>query len=95
MLAVVASRIQAVLQFALLIEVMESPVAERGEDHDGDDGDEIAAPACVGLLAFAAGLAHAKRLEARCSISPSAAIALATMALASSPAAAYMRSGLS
>ena len=96
-LAIVTSGVEAVLQFALLVDVMESPVAERRQDDDGDNGGDIAAPARLRLLFFLArrGLAHAERLEARRSTSPSAAMALATMPLASRPAAAYMRSGLS
>jgi len=96
-LAVAAPRIEAVLHFPLVIDVMESPVAERRQDDDGDNGGDIAAPAWPWLVPLLAGrgLAHAERLEARRSTSPSAAIALATMPLASRPAAAYMRSGLS
>ena len=95
LLAIVPARIQAVLQFALLIEIVERPVAERDQDDDGDQGEKIAAPA--GFWFFAAGgrLAHAMRLDARRSMPPSAETALATMPFASSPAAAYMRSGLS
>ena len=88
---------EAVLQFALLVDVMESPITERRKDDDDDNGGDIAAPACLRFVPvpFGRGLAHAERLEARRSTSPSAAIALATMPFASSPAAAYMRSGLS
>ena len=42
-------RIQAVLKFALLIQIVERPVSERDEDDDGDQGEEIAAPAGLGL----------------------------------------------
>ncbi len=95
--AIVAPRIEAILQFPLLVDGMESPVAERRQDDNDDNGGDIAAPACLRLvpLLVGRGLAHAERLEARRSTSPSAAIALATMPFASSPAAAYMRSGLS
>ncbi len=95
--AVAVPRIEAVLQFALLVDVMESPITERRKDDDDDNGGDIAAPACLRFVPvpFGRGLAHAERLEARRSTSPSAAIALATMPFASSPAAAYMRSGLS
>ncbi len=88
---------EAVLQFALLVDVMESPITERRQDDDDDNGGDVPAPACVRFVPLPAGrgLAHAVRLEARRSTSPSAAIALATMPFASSPAAAYMRSGLS
>ena len=97
MLAVMAPGIEAVLDLPLMVEVIERPVAERGDDHDGDDGGDIAPAAGMRLVILVAGrrLAHAERLETRCSTSPSAAIALATMPFASSPAAAYMRSGLS
>jgi hypothetical protein len=80
-----------------MVDVMESPVPKRGYDDDGYDRGDIAASARALLLILVSrgGLAHAERLEARRSTSPSAAIALATMPLASSPAAAYMRSGLS
>ena len=95
--AVMAPRIEAVLHFALVVDVIESPVTKRDKDDDSDDGGDIAAPARMRLVVLLAGrgLAHAERLEARRSTSPSAAIALATMPFASSPAAAYMRSGLS
>jgi hypothetical protein len=43
--AVVAPRIQAILQFALMVEVIEGPVAEGDEDDHGDEGEKIAAPA--------------------------------------------------
>ena len=97
MLAVMAPGIEAVLHFALVVDGIEGPVTKRDKDHDSDDGGDIAAPARMRLVVLLAGrgLAHAERLEARCSTSPSAAIALATMPFASSPAAAYMRSGLS
>jgi len=96
LLAVVTPRIQAILKFALLIQIVERPVAERDEDDDGDEGEEIAAPAGVWLLAAGRRLAHAMRPEAALtSISPRAASALATIPFASRPAAAYMRSGLS
>jgi hypothetical protein len=96
-LAVATPGIEAVLQLALVIKAMESPVAEGRKNDDGNDGGDIAAPARMRLRAGVVrrGLTHAERLEARCSTSPSAAIALATIPLASSPAAAYMRSGLS
>jgi len=96
-LAVPAPRIEAVLHFSLMIDVVEGPVSERHKDDDSDDGGDIAASARVWriTLVVGRGLAHAERLEAKCSTSPSAAIALATMPFASSPAAAYMRSGLS
>lgn len=95
--AIVTPRIEAVLHFALMIDGVESPVTKRRNDHDGDDRGDVAAPARLRLIVLLArrGSAHAERLEARCSTSPSAAIALATMPFASSPAAAYMRSGLS
>src|SRR5271168_1404467 len=47
LLAVMPARIQAVLKFALLIQIVERPVAEPDEDDDGDQGEEIAAPARV------------------------------------------------
>ena len=96
-LAVMAPGIEAVLHFALVVNVVEGPITKRDKDHDSDDGGDIAAPARMRLVVLLAGrgLAHAERLEARRSTSPSAAIALATMPLASSPAAAYIRSGLS
>src|SRR4029077_7387614 len=80
-LAVPAPRIEAVLHFSLMIDVIEGPVSERDKDDDSDDGGEIAAPARTRLVVLLAGrgLTHAERLEARCSTSPSAAIALATM----------------
>ena len=97
LLAIVAPRIEAILQLALLVDVVEGQIAERDQNDDRNQREQVAAPACLRLLVLVArrGLAHAKRLEARWSMSPSAAIALATMPLASSPAAAYMRSGLS
>src|SRR5580698_3166497 len=96
-LTVAPPGIEAILYFALMIKVMEGPVAEGRKDDDGNDGGDIAAPARMrlGVGIVRRGFAHAERLEARRSTSPSAAIALATMPLASSPAAAYMRSGLS
>src|SRR3984885_12462224 len=96
-LAVMAPRIEAVLHLALVVNVIESPVTKRDKDHDGDDGGDVAAPARMLRFVLIArrGLTHAERLEARRSTSPSVAIALATMPFASSPAAAYMRSGLS
>ncbi len=96
-LAIAAPRVEAVLHFALVIDIIEGPVSERHKDDDRDQRGDIAAPARMRLLVSAPGrsLAHAERVEARRSTSPSAAIALATMPLASSPAAAYMRSGLS
>src|SRR6202044_3850775 len=63
-------------------------------DDDGDQGEEIAAPARVWLLASRRRLAHAVGLHGGWSGPPSAAAALATIPFASSPAAAYMRSGL-
>ena len=77
--------------------IVEGQITKRDQNDDRNQREQVAAPACLRLLVLAArrGLAHAKRLEARWSMSPSAAIALATMPLASSPAAAYMRSGLS
>ena len=47
LLAVMPARIQAVLQFALLIQMVERPVAERDKDDDGDQGEKIAAAAGV------------------------------------------------
>ena len=44
LLAVMSPRIQAVLKFALLIQIVERPVSKRDEDDDGDQGEEIAAP---------------------------------------------------
>ncbi len=93
--AVMATRIEAILQLALLVDVMESQIAERDENDDGDQREEIAAAGWGRRLVLAVGSGHAKRLDTLGSTSPSAAIALATMPLASSPAAAYMRSGLS
>ena len=43
--AVVAPGIEAVLHLALVVNVIESPVTKRDEDHDGDDGGDIAAAA--------------------------------------------------
>lgn len=96
-LAVVAPRIEAILDFSLMVEISEGPVTQRGYDHDGNYGGDIAPAAGMRGVILVAGrrLAHAERLEARRSTSPSAPIAFATMPLASSPAAAYMRSGLS
>jgi hypothetical protein len=48
--AVVAPRIEAVLHLALMVEVSESPVTERGDDHDSDDGGDIAAAARLRLV---------------------------------------------
>ena len=97
LLAVMAPGIEAILHFALVVNVVEGPVTKRHKYHHSDNRGEIAAPARMlrFILVARRGLAHAERLEARCSTSPSAAIALATMPFASSPAAAYMRSGLS
>jgi hypothetical protein len=53
-LAVMAPGIEAVLHFALVIDVIEGPVTERDKDHDGDDGDEIAAPARMRRFILAA-----------------------------------------
>ena len=50
LLAVMPARIQAVLKFALLIQIVERPVAEPDEGDDGDQGEEIAAPARVWLM---------------------------------------------
>ena len=94
--AVPASRIEAVLKPALLVEPVERPIAERNEDDDSEQGEEVAATAGLVFLAPRWRLAHAMRpVAALTSISPSAASALATMPFASNPAAAYMRSGLS
>ena len=48
--AVVAPGIEAVLHLALVVEGVEGPVTERGDDHDGDDGGDIAAPARMRLF---------------------------------------------
>ena len=53
--AIATPRIKAVLHFALLVEVIEGPVAERGDHDDGNDGDKIAAPARMRLLILTAG----------------------------------------
>jgi hypothetical protein len=45
MLAVMAPGIEAVLHFALVVDVIEGPVTKRDNDHDSDDGGDIAAPA--------------------------------------------------
>jgi len=95
--AVPPPRIEAVLHFSLVFDEMEDPVAQRDQHDDRDQPEEIAAPAWgrLAVIAVRRRRTHAERLAVRRSTSPSAAIALATMPLASSPAAAYMRSGLS
>src|SRR5208282_6192325 len=84
LLAITPPRIQAVLKFALLVQIVERPVPEPDEDDDGDQGEEIAAPAGARLLSARWGLAHAMRPgTALTSISPRAASALATIPFAS------------
>ncbi len=48
--AVAAPGIEAVLHLALVVDGMESPVTERGDDHDSDDGGDIAAAARLRLV---------------------------------------------
>src|ERR1700722_20648500 len=61
-LAVMAPGIEAILHFALVVDVVESPVTKRDKDHDSDDGGDIAAPARMRLLVLLArrGMAHAE-----------------------------------
>ncbi len=88
--------VQAVLQLPLSVDRGESPVAEQGEHDDRDQrGDIRPAPACVLAVMVRRTFAHAMRLDGLSDGLPSAVSAVATIPFASSPAAAYMRSGLS
>ena len=70
-----------------------SQYAPPAMQQHGDDGDEVGARAPVVVVAFVARIAHAIRLAAP--PASNAARTFATIALASSPAAEYCRSGLS
>jgi hypothetical protein len=49
LLAIVTPRIQAVLHLSRVIDIMESPIPQRRENYDRDDGGDIAAPARMRL----------------------------------------------
>lgn len=90
-----AAFVQAALHLTLMVDRSERPVAEERQDNDRDQGGDIGSASTVAVVVRRRKFAHAIRLDAVSSILPSASSDLATMPFASSPAAAYIRSGLS